>query len=226
MEMSNPAMLRQLTEVNAQAFDKLCEGFHDEATQTMKQVLVIALQGMAAQNTMIDAPATVPLRPFLVDIPLMDAILPQDFVTDHPACFPLYASAFGAENDTLPDFRSLVAVVMYNLALIHHQLGLLEGHLPRLLRAQVMYQRVLDYMTAAARPTHHHDDRHAVKLLLVAAVNNMGHIASFLGDKQGVQDCVYAMRAHLAGCPPEALPWFRASVNQAEQSHVTFAPMA
>ena len=219
MEITSQDDLEKLSQMNAKGFDLICEGFVDDAENILSSCLMIAMEGVPRR----------PLREWanpetdsmLDNLPLFDAILPEGFATDHPGRFSFYPHAFGANELGFRDVRTFIAVAAYNLAMLHHETGLYDYDMPTLSKARTLYKLCLVYLPRQSS---------ASTWLGLAAWNNMGHLASFFGDDEGVQFCLNGLRERLLHEPLDSWRWFRGSLANAEaggvKTFVVSAPVA
>ena len=114
-------------------------------------------------------------------------------------------------------------IVVYNLGLVLHELGLVEGRTNLLTKARVLYQTGL----ALAKRMCHSDPEHSdlpSQWLACALHNNLGHLAAFWGDAGRY---VMAKRGLQSHCRDSCLPsFFRQSLVQAASANLVRIPVA
>lgn len=113
----------------------------------------------------------------------------------HDASFlTLYDRALLVDTTTpCEDDELLSAVILFNMALLHHSRGLLEcGEADYLDRANRLYEIALDILEKQ-------EGHNANILLLMAVLNNIAHIDSHLCRLEDMKDSLEQMRHILAG---------------------------
>ena len=205
--------LDQLSQMSAKALDLLCGGFLDDAEELLILCLVSGIRRVKEGNT-LEMPES---EPFLVDLPLQDAVFPEDFITDHESNFCLYPIIFGARENGIRDSRTFVSLAAFNLAMLYHETGLLDANLSNLAKARSLYKISLNYLPKTS---------YEATWLSLAALNILGHVSSFFRDTETMQVCHGAMSDCLQFLPSTSWVWFRNSLAAARPSPTTFAPVA
>ena len=228
---STATAIQRLERMNETALQWFCEGQIEEAKALLTSCLKICMQNRFINKD--ESACTTESHAVLMDLPLYDAVLPQDFVTDHDASFCLYPCAFGVYADSIQNVSTLTAVAAYNLALMHHETGLLDIDWKRLSQARTLYKLALATMPPSSS---------AAPWLLLAARNNLGHLACYFGDQEHIQSCFVAIQGLLQHivthnnsimcantstcCGTSWDAWFAHSLSRANPAPLTFAPVA
>lgn len=213
------SLLAKLTELNSVAVDQLCEGSMEEGEAMLSSGLAVGLQEhqVTACVTSPQVPSVNKTSPSsLMTVPLVGVLADDDFPMDAPhTWFCLYQYAFGLLQSEPDNMSSLVAMLAYNLAMVHHQIGLVETDFKRLVKARQLYELAVQHVSTAAVPP----------LLTLAIYNNMGHLCSFFGDTEGIQLCRNALECgqHVFPCLSRV---FEASLERARHFSVPLAPAA
>lgn len=97
----------------------------------------------------------------------------------------------GREPMSAQNQQRIGAIILYNLALIHHNIGLHLGMSPALWQALRLYERALETLDSGA------SFNDAAKLLL-AILNNMGNIHAHLFNYESTWACMNKLRLALA----------------------------
>ena len=214
-DMGNPVLHAKLTRMVSQAIDRLCEGSVEEGETLLSSCLSLGLQEVKKVQCTADHPKQQGKQPpSLLTVPLEGVFVDEGFPVDLPhSWFCLYRFAFGMRSATEQDLSAIIAVSAYNLAMIHHEIGLFDNNFQRLVKARRYYELALQHMTTPS------------PLFKLATYNNMGHLSSFFGDTEGIQLCRNALeRGKLFA--PGFHPAFNASLDRVRRFSAPLAPAA
>lgn len=117
-------------------------------------------------------------------------------------CFLFYKCAFLIEEDLTElvwnraTLLTLSAMFTFNLAVIKHNMGLVDADLEELTGARNLYCLAMRFLSTAKTcyPSKPFID---ATLLEAAVCNNLGHIFGFFGDSQGIISCRDALYSRL-----------------------------
>lgn len=211
------AIEQVLSEMNLDALYLVCEGEHDAAANLLLDCLAKARRRdmeMAvshpyyySRHGTVDATSSATTTNTIIDtIPLMGAMGPNEDWTGYAANhFVFYRNLFATE---LPDnyaawdretLLSFIIMVMYNLAVIKHELGLVEENMEVLMCARTLYKFALDLVGQAVVSANNVSGCAIdMNVLAVAIYNNLGHLFSFIGDdQQGILQCRMGLETHI-----------------------------
>ena len=224
---SMPTFLSRLEEVNDLAIGHLCEGSYAEAEAIFLTLLAVAGENQE-QLQISDALHLQHSRIYgkqamLAEVSLKHVLGDDDTPMECPtASFGFYHYAFGAEicPNNHNDLQVFSAMVAYNIAVMQHGFGVLEGSVPKLHRARQFYEltlKILEHSTASA-------------ILELSTYNNLGHLCSFFQDTLGMQLNRNALSKCLSSAPggldSEALAFFRSSLSRTSRVSYTLAAAA
>lgn len=184
--MSTSAISKALPSMNTQAVAMVLEGKLEQAISLFHCCLDLAMQleqtgdFLKSQNHEEAAAGSV-LSPISLD----DVLYPRDqgerATSDN--CFRFFGSVFVLEGfEEIKGQKQLVVFIMtvlYNLAVLHQEIGLGSEN-PRSLSVSFrLYHAALDWFSRATCELH-------VSFLEMALYNNLGHILAFFSDTNGV----------------------------------------
>ena len=246
MDRQEREILLQLSQLNTRALDLVCEGRNEDGEAMLSNCLAFALQYL--QMTALSSTASACLcsasspplsqdcsvhktigsrpRSSLMTLPFQGVFSDDDFPMDSPhSWFCFYPFAMDVEGDSVHDLSVLLAMVSYNLAMIHHCVGFVESDFDRLLKARRLYEYATQHVAAAASTASSSDDSEDWPLLTLAVYNNLGHLASAFGDSEGIEICRNVMERgqHYVPKLPAVL---ERSLARAKQFLMTVAPAA
>mmetsp|Transcript_22525 Transcript_22525/g.46965 ORF Transcript_22525/g.46965 Transcript_22525/m.46965 type:complete len:219 (-) Transcript_22525:165-821(-) len=172
---------------NNHGVNLLIQGHADPAAQVFRQALTWTRQAAQQQqdvNAVLAVADPAMERTLPMDLPFVS----HDFV--HETSFTMYCKAFSVEEHE-DDLNVLSAVLLYNIAVSFHAMGVSRGSAQNLHRASHLYTRA--YSVLATLP-------HQVPLrqrgtLLMASVNNLGHVCALLGDDHGAATSFHQLRS-------------------------------
>jgi hypothetical protein len=191
-------------ELNNNAVACLCAGYSVEA-MTLLQVSLSKLRSKFAESResgpkvsdvdesekrgeeFEDGPTVTPSgRIDRSECPTVGLVQDTSFLT-------MYRQAFLAQVDALSgdDDSALSAVVLFNMALLHHMQGLADGTSEALERANRLYSMAVDIVRVFDSPK-------GTRLLLLALHNNLAHISSLLFRTNEMIDHLEQMRCILS----------------------------
>ena len=204
-----------VAQLNQDALYLICEGNEEQAKQMLNDCLQQAkVHSENVSNRPGCAPAPIPLS----TVPLVGALGPEDDWEGYEGgYFKLYRFLFTLPTTgTCPwdahSFNAFCAVVSYNLAMIYHHEGIVEGEFASLASAHSLYTFCGNMLVA----TRHSSVRGLVELGL-ALTNNMGHLCSYLGDGELLIKCRRELEVKLLGAQPDqgTAAFFRHSLSRA-----------
>lgn len=110
--------------------------------------------------------------------------------TDSIFCFIDHAFVLGrydAHGIEAPSFNNQTsAVLLYNMALVYHRAGVTKNSARMFQRALHLYELVYALLTGDAAES---TDDSTCALVLLATINNLGHIQSLFFDFEGTRNC-------------------------------------
>lgn len=175
-----------VTRMNQDAVLRVLEGNSEEAKVLLSDCLNHATSWVARA-----APGQNP-SVCIIEVPLVGALGPEDDWHGYTGrFFQLYRYVFHASiaDDTKVPWDAPTAVLFcatatYNLAIVYHHDGMIEGDTSALGQARSLYSNSLRFLSRELES----GDSNA-NLLAMALYNNLGHLLSFLDDRSGVLQC-------------------------------------
>jgi hypothetical protein len=191
-------------ELNNNAVACLCAGYSVEA-MTLLQVSLSKLRSKFAESrdsgpkaSGIDesvkqgeefeaGPTVMPSgRIDRAECPTVGAVKDTSFLTMYRQAFLVQVDALSSDDDS-----ALSAVVLFNMALLHHTQGLTDGKSEALERANRLYSMAVDIVLVFESPK-------GTCLLLLALYNNLAHLSSLLFRTDEMIDRLEQMRRILS----------------------------
>ena len=86
------------------------------------------------------------------------------------------------------ELTTLYALILYNMGVIQHESGIVNGNLSSIGRAQMLYRAALS-MILSTQPHNIPDSSPGIALLTMALYTNLGHAADALQDAIAVEAC-------------------------------------
>lgn len=220
----------KLSNLNSEAIRLLCEGYCEEA----RRLLGSCLRGINLQlgcAVSYNEDHHEPPALFTID---MEGVLDVCDTQRYAAplnCFTLFKFAFAVDDDASCQtwnesmLMSLLALMSYNLAMMHHDQGFVHANLSDLAKARRLYEfalLVLSKANSVGKPTMD------TALLEAALYNDLGHVHSFLGDVPGVIFCRESLKNLMRNVllDPEDNRFFQANLNESSKIGITVAPAA
>lgn len=205
-------MEENVAQMNQEALNFMCEGNEVQAKQIFHQCL-----DQVQQRKNASMPGSSRSVIFPSPIPLMGALGPEDEWTAYQTAgqgFELYRHVFaissiGAHIWDASTFSLFAAMVSYNLAIMYHHEGLVEGEMSALASARTLY-----YTSMNAFNNSRVGNDIGIAKLGLALYNNLGFLHAQVNDQQGMAHCRQLITTALSrhtNFDPETESFFRHS---------------
>lgn len=201
---------------NQEALTLMCEGHEVQAKQIFHACLNQAQQRKQSEFPGSSRSSISP-RP----VPLMGALGPEDDWNGYQGqYFQFYRNVFtvnniGAHIWDSATYSLFCAMVSYNLAIMYHHEGIVEGEITAMGMARTLYYTAMESFTNCRV-----GNDAGILLLGLALYNNLGFFNARVGDTEGMQQCRQLMETALAGNPSldqESEAFFRSSMAWTEK---------
>lgn len=204
---ASDSLLSRLNEINDRALVLAYAGFTDEAESLLSDCIKFSFQHLHFPPAE-DVPET---QPFLIELSLHEAILPDDFIADQDSGVRLYSCFLAARDHQIRNVRTMVSIVAYNLAVMYHETGLLDMERHALCRARTAYKLAATCLSPVLQRGASDESTTCMNL---AILNNLGHVSAVLGNVETEGACRGIMQNRLASLDPTSWTWFRYSVSR------------
>lgn len=194
---------QSIVNLNNHAVQSMCQGHYREAMVTLKSTLRQLMSEMneREQDEVLDVKESI-RGVFVHSSPVMQENATEKFHVRAQTSYYIYDRAMtlsGSESDVVLSEERTSATILYNIAFIHHMMGLMgQSQKDNFARALKMYEMASSVLSRIPRTS-------SDILLMLAILNNKGHVHALCMQINEAYSCLDDLRAVIEVCRKEDL---------------------